>query len=88
MRQTYPIIVGMILFPNLTQLDLTGPYEVFARMPNSEHLVATSPLLAPGRHLDVHPVFEVFVTSDPGTTATCTATATPAQAAQRSYSPP
>jgi cyclohexyl-isocyanide hydratase len=23
----------MVLFPNLTQLDLTGPYEVFARLP-------------------------------------------------------
>ena len=27
--------VGLVLFPNLTQLDLTGPYEVFARMPNT-----------------------------------------------------
>jgi cyclohexyl-isocyanide hydratase len=26
----------MVLFPNLTQLDLTGPYEVFARTPNTE----------------------------------------------------
>jgi len=25
----------MLLFPNLTQLDLTGPYEVFARMPDT-----------------------------------------------------
>jgi cyclohexyl-isocyanide hydratase len=25
--------VGMVLFPNVTQLDLTGPYEVFARLP-------------------------------------------------------
>jgi len=27
--------VGMILFPNLTQLDLTGPYEVFVRLPET-----------------------------------------------------
>jgi cyclohexyl-isocyanide hydratase len=27
--------VGMVLFPNLTQLDLTGPYEVFARLPGT-----------------------------------------------------
>jgi cyclohexyl-isocyanide hydratase len=27
--------VGMILFPNFTQLDLTGPYEVFARLPGA-----------------------------------------------------
>ena len=25
--------IGMLLFPKMTQLDLTGPYEVFARMP-------------------------------------------------------
>lgn len=30
-----PISVGMVLFPNLTQLDLTGPYEVFARLPDT-----------------------------------------------------
>ena len=24
--------IGMVLFPNLTQLDLTGPYEVFGRV--------------------------------------------------------
>jgi cyclohexyl-isocyanide hydratase len=28
--------VGMVLFPNLTQLDLTGPYEVFCRLPDLE----------------------------------------------------
>jgi len=35
------IRVGMVLFPDLTQLDLTGPYEVFARIPGAEvHLLA------------------------------------------------
>ena len=29
------VTVGMVLFPDLTQLDLTGPYEVFARMPGA-----------------------------------------------------
>ena len=34
-------LIGLLLFPRLTQLDLTGPYEVFARLPNtSVHLVA------------------------------------------------
>jgi cyclohexyl-isocyanide hydratase len=38
----------MVLFPNLTQLDLTGPCEVFVRMPNTTvGLVAES--LAPVR---------------------------------------
>lgn len=40
--------VGMLLFDGVTQLDLTGPYEVFARMPNTAvHLIAAS--LAPVR---------------------------------------
>ena len=28
--------VGMVLFEGVTQLDLTGPYEVLARMPNAK----------------------------------------------------
>ena len=32
-----------VLFPNLTQLDLTGPFEVFHRMPGARvHLAATT----------------------------------------------
>lgn len=27
--------IGFLLFPNLTQLDLTGPYEVFGRLPDA-----------------------------------------------------
>jgi cyclohexyl-isocyanide hydratase len=30
---------GMLVFPNLTQLDLTGPYEVLARLPGAETLL-------------------------------------------------
>ncbi|MFO6300420.1 DJ-1/PfpI family protein [Rahnella selenatireducens] len=34
------ISIGLLLFPALTQLDLTGPYEVFARAPNTKvHLI-------------------------------------------------
>jgi len=29
------IRIGMLLFPQLTQLDLTGPYEVLARVPDA-----------------------------------------------------
>ena|SRR5215207_5670092 len=44
MPQTHTITVGMVLFPNLTQLDLTGPYEVLARMPDTVvTLVAETP---------------------------------------------
>jgi cyclohexyl-isocyanide hydratase len=31
--------IGMILFPALTQLDLTGPHEVFGRIPGAEVLL-------------------------------------------------
>ena len=32
--------IGMLLFPQLTQLDLTGPFEVFARAPGAKiHLI-------------------------------------------------
>lgn len=32
--------IGLILFPRLTQLDLTGPFEVLARLPNAQvHLI-------------------------------------------------
>ena len=38
-----PLTVGMVLFPGLTQLDLTGAYEVLARMPGTRiHLVAST----------------------------------------------
>lgn len=35
-RAQWPaVVVGMVLFPRLNQLDLTGPYEVFSRMPGA-----------------------------------------------------
>jgi cyclohexyl-isocyanide hydratase len=37
-------IVGMLLFPRLTQLDLTGPYEVLARLPNTKVLLVAHSL--------------------------------------------
>jgi len=30
------LAIGMVLFPGLTQLDLTGAYEVLARMPEQD----------------------------------------------------
>lgn len=37
------MIVALLLFPELTQLDLTGPYEVLSRCPDTRvHLVAKS----------------------------------------------
>jgi cyclohexyl-isocyanide hydratase len=37
--------IGFLLFNNLTQLDLTGPYEVFARMPEAEVFLIAKSLL-------------------------------------------
>lgn len=32
--------IGLVMFPDMTQLDLTGPYQVFALMPNTRvHLL-------------------------------------------------
>src|SRR5512139_3039798 len=43
MTDQQPIHVNMIIFPNMTQLDFTGPYEVFSQMPRAQvHVVARS----------------------------------------------
>ena len=34
-----PIRIGLLLFPRMTQLDLTGPFEIFAKLPNAEVLL-------------------------------------------------
>lgn len=35
-----PLHIGLLLFPNLTQLDLTGPLQVFTRVPGATvHLI-------------------------------------------------
>jgi len=36
MDDTNPLQVGMLCYPRLTQLDLTGPYEILSRMSNTE----------------------------------------------------
>lgn len=69
--------IGMLLFPRLTQLDLTGPYEVFARMPDTRvHLVSQSLetvvsdyglAIAPDTGFDACPPLDVlFVPGGPG----------------------
>jgi cyclohexyl-isocyanide hydratase len=37
-------IIGMLIFPRLTQLDMTGPYEVLARLPNTKVLLVAHTL--------------------------------------------
>jgi len=35
-----PFQIGLLLFPDITQLDLTGPYEVFIKFPDAKvHLI-------------------------------------------------
>ena len=56
----------MVLFPDFTLLDLTGPYEVFCRMPDTEvHLLALSPEPVRSEHgLTIRPS-HVFETAPP-----------------------
>ncbi len=68
---------GMLVFPNLTQLDLSGPYEVLARLPGAETLLLWKDL-APVRSehgltiipmatlADCPPLDLVFVPGGPG----------------------
>lgn len=46
-----PFEIGFLLFPEITQLDLTGPYEVFIKFPDARvHLVwkSRAPVVAGG----------------------------------------
>ncbi len=36
--------IVMLLYPRLTQLDLTGPFEVFARLPDVKIILAAKTL--------------------------------------------
>ncbi|HEX6000567.1 MAG TPA: DJ-1/PfpI family protein [Hyphomicrobiaceae bacterium] len=71
--------IGFLIFPNITQLDMTGPYEVLTRLPGAEvHLVWKSldPVTAqgglrflPGTTLTACPQLDLIcVPGGPGTT--------------------
>jgi len=32
--------IGFLLFPNVTQLDMTGPYEVFTKLPDAKVILS------------------------------------------------
>jgi len=38
--------VGFLCYPRLTQLDMTGPYEILVRMPNNKRLQCTHAMYA------------------------------------------
>ena len=37
LAETLPLKIGSLLFENLDQIDLTGPFEVLSRIPNATH---------------------------------------------------
>jgi cyclohexyl-isocyanide hydratase len=72
------MIIGMLVFPDMTQLDFTGPHEVFAQMPGAQVKVMARaldpPVVArgglrflPDTALDTAPQCDVlFVPGGPG----------------------
>jgi cyclohexyl-isocyanide hydratase len=51
LRAPMPFHIGLLLFPDITQLDMTGPYEVFIKFPGAQvHLIwkTTQPVTAVG----------------------------------------
>ncbi len=40
----WSMTIGMVIFPELTQLDLTGPYDVFGRLPGVQILLVAESL--------------------------------------------
>jgi cyclohexyl-isocyanide hydratase len=66
--------IGFVLFPRLTQLDLTGPYEVFGRLPDAQILLVgrearsdTGLRLQPDTSYDAAPQLDVLcVPGGPG----------------------
>jgi len=74
------MIIGMLIFPDMTQLDFTGPYEVFGQVPGAEiKVISTSmePVAArgglrflPDTTIDNAPQLDVlFVAGGPGVSA-------------------
>jgi len=65
-----PLVIGSLIFPKLDQLDFTGPFEVFSRIPNASVYVLwkdTAPLadmmglvLTPQTRLDECPPLDVL----------------------------
>jgi len=71
------MIIGMLIFPDMTQLDFAGPYEVFVRLPECEVKVISRSLqpvtakgglkFVPDTTIDNAPLADlVFVPGGPG----------------------
>lgn len=77
-KENHRMRIGMLIFPEMTQLDFTGPWEVFAQLPDCEvRVIAESlePVAAkgglrflPDTQIDAAPGLDVlFVPGGPGT---------------------
>lgn len=75
-----PLSVGLLIFPKVQQLDLTGPYEVFATPPETEVSLVwkttgpiesvTGMVIEANRTFDAAPAFDVLcVPGGPGVNA-------------------
>jgi len=75
-----PTTIGLLLFPRMTQLDLTGPFEVFTKLPDARTLLLWKTLqpveadsglrLLPHATLNDHPPLDVIcVPGGPGVNA-------------------
>jgi cyclohexyl-isocyanide hydratase len=75
-----PTTIGLLLFPRMTQLDLTGPFEVFSKLPDAQVLLLWKTLqpveadsglrLLPYATLSDHPPLDVIcIPGGPGVNA-------------------
>ena len=75
-----PTTIGLLLFPRMTQLDLTGPFEVFTKIPDARVLLLWKTLqpveadsglqLLPYATLNDHPPLDVIcIPGGPGVNA-------------------
>lgn len=77
MSDAKPITIGLLVFPKITQLDMTGPFEAFARIPNArvhllwknkEPVISDSglPLMATTTFAECPPLDVICVPGGPG----------------------
>jgi len=48
--KTYHLKIGSLVFEDIAQIDLTGPFEVLSRIPNAAHRIYANST-DPGRDL-------------------------------------
>lgn len=77
---TTPVNIGFLVFPGITQLDMTGPFEVFARIPGANVHLAwknldpvrsdTGLILTPTATFETFPALDVIcIPGGPGVNA-------------------